>query len=126
MTDTRGKRHNVTVTQCEARHGVELARDSSHIASTLTAASLNAAVIDVVDGFVHRHGNDGLSIFLKLLADRLDSRQKSDAASVVRHVDTFGSAPPVPQPAGKASGSRGRSKVESRMGSAAAPLSRNE
>ena len=75
MTDTRGKRHIAGVAQCEAHYSVELARDSSYIASTLTIASLSAAVIGVVDGFVRRHGNDGLSIFLKLLADRLDARE---------------------------------------------------
>jgi hypothetical protein len=51
--------------QCEAHYGVKLARDSSHIASTLTAATLNAAVTEVVDDFVRRHGTDELSIKLR-------------------------------------------------------------
>jgi hypothetical protein len=121
MTDTRGKRRSASAAQCEANYGVELARDSSHIASTLIAATLNAAVNEVVDGFVQRHGTGELSIFLKLLAERLDARQKSGAASVVRHVDTFGSVPLLPQPAGRTRGSQRRSKVGSRKVSATAP-----
>jgi hypothetical protein len=126
MTDTRGKRHHASVPQCEAHYSVELARHSSHVASTLTTATLNAAVIDVVGDFVQRHGNEQLSIFLKLLADRLDARKKSAAASVVRHVDAFGFVPPPPLPAGKARGTRHRPKVDFPTVSATAPDSRHE
>lgn len=126
MNEIRGKRHNASLAQCEVHYSIELARGSSHIASTLTAATLNAAVTEVVIDFVQRHGNDGLSIFLKLLADRLDARQKSAAASVVRHVDAFGSAPPLPQPARKVRGSRHRSKVDSRTVNSTAPGSGDE
>lgn len=126
MTDTRGKRRNSNVVQCETHYTVELARASSHIASTLSAVTLNAAVTGVAHDFVQQYGTDELSIFLNLLADRLDARQKTTAASVVRHVDVFGSAPPLPQPERKANGSRHRLKVNSRAVSATARGSRAE
>ncbi|MFM0078779.1 hypothetical protein P0D72_07795 [Paraburkholderia sediminicola] len=121
MTDTQGKRRNASAAQCQVHYSFELARDSSHIASTLTAATLNAAVNEVVDDFVQRHGKGELSIFLKLLAERLDAREKPVAASVVRHVDTFGTVPPLPQPAGKPRSSRHR-KADIPTVSAMAPV----
>lgn len=120
MTNTRGTRRDASMAQCVAHYDLELARGSSHIASTLTAATLNAAVTEVVDDFVQRHGKYELSVFLKLLAVRLGERQKSAAASVVRYVDAIGSVPSLPQPATKPRRSRERSKVDSHTVSATA------
>jgi hypothetical protein len=120
MTNTRGKRRHASMAQYEADYGLELARGSSHIASTLSTLTLNAAVTEIVVDFVRRHGMDELSVFLKLLAVRLDKRQQSAAASVVRHVDAFGSVPPIPEPAEQPRGSRRRPKFESKTVSATA------
>jgi hypothetical protein len=87
----------------------------------LSDVTLNATVTEVVVDFVLRHGTDDLSILLKLLAVRLDERQQSAAASVVRHVDAVGSVPPLPEAAEKPRGSRQRSKVASKAVSTTAP-----
>ncbi len=64
----------------------ELARGGSYIASTLSDASERAAVLDVMREFSDRHGNKDLAVFMELLAQRLEERNRPAAASVVRRL----------------------------------------
>jgi hypothetical protein len=84
MNKTRRTRPPVSLAYFEDRYSIELARGSSHIASTLGLDSLRAAVAESMDDFLQRNGTDDLAIFLEVLADRLDKRHASDAASLVR------------------------------------------
>jgi hypothetical protein len=74
----------------EEQYSVELARGSSHIASTRSSATLNAAVDEVLRAFVTLHGAADSPIFLELLAVRLEMRGFPVAAVIVRRVATVG------------------------------------
>ena len=62
----------------------ELARGGSYIASTLSVTSEQAAVLDVAREFCGRYGNNDLAVFMELLAQILEGRNRSAAASVIR------------------------------------------
>jgi hypothetical protein len=66
---------------------VELARGSSHIASTLSPRSLREAVAEVMNEFAKLHGVDNHPGFRKLLADSLERRKNPKAATAVKHFD---------------------------------------
>ncbi len=84
MTIRRRSRCTADIERCRVMYVVELARGGSHIASTLTEATLQTAVAEVVNEFLQQHGKERLSVFRELLADRLDERQRPEAASAVR------------------------------------------
>lgn len=84
------KGRNASVRSEEARSyrcafAVELARGASHIASTLSPATRESAVADVMDDFAGIHGEDMLPIFCKLLAESLRGRQDTQGALAVQH-----------------------------------------
>ncbi|ACD16537.1 hypothetical protein [Paraburkholderia phytofirmans] len=62
---------------------MELARGSSYIASTLTPATQQAAIAEVLNEFREQHGADTLLIFRDLLAESLTDRQHKLAAEAV-------------------------------------------
>lgn len=66
----------------------ELARGSSHIASTLSVASRDAAIVEVVIDFQRAYKQANVAVFLELLAQALQKRQHDEAAAAIRHVDT--------------------------------------
>jgi hypothetical protein len=75
---------------------------------------MHAAIAEVVDDFVQRHGVGKLPAFLDRLATRLDERQNSAAAALVRHLERFGFLPPLDESDGSArDGSRRNSKANS-------------
>jgi hypothetical protein len=62
---------------------MDLARGSSYIASTLTPATQQAAIAEVLNGFRAQYGVDTLLIFRDLLAESLKNRQDTLAAEAV-------------------------------------------
>ena len=63
---------------------VELARGGSHIASTLTPASMDAAVAEVMGQFIADRGTEGFEAFRVLLAENLEARGYVQGAEAVR------------------------------------------
>ena len=74
----------------EDMYDVELARGGSHIASTQSPATLQAAVVEILEDFVTRYGTAASAEFLTLLAKRLEKRELPDAAALVRQVAEVG------------------------------------
>ncbi|WP_206171208.1 hypothetical protein [Trinickia terrae] len=70
--------------QCDARYELDLARGASHLASTLSYATLESAIAETVGEFLNLHGGEHLPVFLELLARRLSERKKPEAASALR------------------------------------------
>lgn len=65
----------------------QIARASSHIASTLSENSRYAAIAEAVTEFREHNPEADLSVFLELLADNIRERHGVEiAASVVRFV----------------------------------------
>jgi hypothetical protein len=62
---------------------MELARGSSHIASTLSPQTQHIAIAEILDEFCTRHGADKLVIFRELLAESLEKRNQPIAAQAV-------------------------------------------
>jgi hypothetical protein len=62
---------------------MELARGSSHIASTLSSQTQRIAIAEVLEGFCTHHGADKLVIFRELLAESLEKRNQPIAAQAV-------------------------------------------
>lgn len=73
---------------CQRLYMAEIARAGSHIASTLSALSERAAITDVASDFRNRYGSDDLDVFLELLAQTLENRLRSRAATIVRCFNT--------------------------------------
>lgn len=71
---------------CRQLYMAELARGGSYIASTLSVTSERAAVLDVVREFCGRHGSNDLAVFMELLAQILEGRNRPTAASVIRRL----------------------------------------
>lgn len=63
---------------------VELARGGSHIASTLTPASMAAAVAEVLEQFIADRGAGGFDAFRLLLVEDLEKRGCLQGADVVK------------------------------------------
>ncbi|MGV2289735.1 hypothetical protein AAHK20_13575 [Trinickia sp. YCB016] len=79
--------------ECAARYELELSRGASHLASTMSYATLEAAMVETVAEFVKQHGDDDLSVFLELLSRRLSERKKPEAASAIRILKDSGRPP---------------------------------
>jgi hypothetical protein len=62
---------------------LELARGCSYIRSTLSPDTRNSAIAEVLGEFLEQYGEREEALFQKLLADDLQRRGKSDAASAV-------------------------------------------
>ncbi|MFL9960873.1 hypothetical protein PQR02_07035 [Paraburkholderia sediminicola] len=62
---------------------IELARGSSHIASTLSPQTQRIAIAEVLDEFHRQYGADKLIIFRELLAESLEKRNQPIAAQAV-------------------------------------------
>lgn len=84
MSGQKKNRKPKNLTQYDNRYEVELARGRSHIASTSRADTRNAAITEAWSEFVARYGPAEASIFLELLASRLDQSKSTDAATEVR------------------------------------------
>ncbi|WP_434716997.1 hypothetical protein P5X00_32515 [Paraburkholderia sp. A2RO-4L] len=69
---------------------LELARGASHIASMLSAETLDAAVREVMQEFVAAQGSAELDTFCWLLAERLEKRECAAGAARVREFDASG------------------------------------
>ncbi|CAM2164091.1 conserved hypothetical protein [Paraburkholderia sacchari] len=69
---------------------LELARGASHIASMLSAETLEAAVHEVMQEFVAAQGGEELDAFCWLLAERLEKRGCAAGAARVREFDASG------------------------------------
>ncbi|CAB3650269.1 hypothetical protein LMG24238_01102 [Paraburkholderia sediminicola] len=63
---------------------LELARGSSHIASTRKPETLTGAIAEVLEGFCKLHGVSGLCVFREVLAQDVERRGNLGAASAVR------------------------------------------
>jgi hypothetical protein len=63
---------------------VEIARGSSVIVSTLSAATRAAAISETLNDFVYWRGKSELPVYVELLAERLEERGEPAAAKEVR------------------------------------------
>ncbi|MFM0342457.1 hypothetical protein [Paraburkholderia fungorum] len=72
-----------TMAQGRVIYMLELARGSSHIASTRTPQTLNRAITEVLDGFCEVHGLHALNVFVELLALEVEQRGNREAALAV-------------------------------------------
>ena len=73
-----------TLAQGRVTYMLELARGSSHIASTRKAETLNRAIAEVLTGFCQVHGLQALGVFRELLALDVEQRGNQHAAAAVR------------------------------------------
>jgi len=62
---------------------VELARGASHISSTTSSKSTDAAVAEVLDGFIENRGSDALDQFRAFLIQDLTKRGCAEGALAV-------------------------------------------
>jgi hypothetical protein len=108
LGNTRGKRCRLSTAHYEIAWNYHLAQGSAVIASTLTPVTLHAAIMEAVEEFIKTYGRDDLSVFLTLLAARLDRREKPIASVAVRHLEAHGSLPNVPESEAIARRARGR------------------
>jgi hypothetical protein len=76
------KQKNMSL-RCETDFQLELARGTSHIASSMTPDSVRQSIREALDGFVKLHGLTRLHEFREVLFDRLHVRGKGDAAKLV-------------------------------------------
>lgn len=72
---------------------IELARGSSHIASTLSPQTQRIAIAEVMDEFREQHGADKLVVFRELLAESLEKRNEPSAAQAVLNFEPTGCEP---------------------------------
>jgi hypothetical protein len=73
-----------TMAQGRVTYMLELARGSSHIASTRNAETLNRVIAEVLNGFCQVHGLQALGVYRELLALDVGQRGNQDAAAAVR------------------------------------------
>lgn len=85
MTTRRQTRWDADLVMYRCIYMAELARGSSHIASTLSVASRDAAIVEVVVDFQMMCARANLAIFLELLAQALEKRCNEEAAAAIRH-----------------------------------------
>ena len=85
---------------------MELARATSHIASTLHEHTTLAAVAEAIQDFQALHGRDDLTEFARALRGKLEQRGRSAAARLLERFaecgnlpDAVPKAPPEPVPA---------------------------
>jgi hypothetical protein len=81
----RGRRRGLQAEKALYRsiYLMELARGSSHIASTRSLATQRVAIAEVFHEFRLQHGADNLLIFRDLLAESLKERDSPSAAQAV-------------------------------------------
>ncbi|TCF96407.1 hypothetical protein BZM26_37895 [Paraburkholderia strydomiana] len=72
---------------------MDLARATSHIASTLHEHTMREAVAESIQDFQALHGRDDLRAFALALRGRLEQRGKSAAARVLQHFAERGNLP---------------------------------
>ncbi|CAB3788463.1 hypothetical protein LMG28688_02694 [Paraburkholderia caffeinitolerans] len=86
MEMKKGNSRRVASAACRQLYMAELARGGSYIASTLSVTSERAAVLDVVREFCGRYGSNDLTVFMELLAQVLEGRNRAAAANVIRRL----------------------------------------
>jgi ribose 1,5-bisphosphokinase PhnN len=86
MNQARKSRRVSSPALCEDHYGLQLARGSSHIASTLTPATRASAIAEVIEEFEKLFGLDDLLAFLEVLAQRLEKRGAREASDHVNDV----------------------------------------
>lgn len=86
MVMKKGNSRGVASAACRQLYMAELARGGSYIASTLSVTSERAAVLDVVREFCGRYGSNDLTVFMELLAQVLEGRNRATAANVIRRL----------------------------------------
>lgn len=74
---------NAALANARAAYAVELARGRSYISSTLTPASRNRAIKEVILEFCRIYGKRELILFQTLLSEDLQQRGESDASTAV-------------------------------------------
>ena len=79
----RGKKDGAAIANARIADVLELARGCSYISSTLSPATRNSAIAEVLGEFRELHGEREETLFQKLLAEDLQRRGKPDAASAV-------------------------------------------
>ncbi|WP_086910479.1 hypothetical protein [Paraburkholderia hospita] len=89
----KSARSRVALSPVEVKYNLELARGASVIASTLTEASLMQAVGETLSGFVATHGTEDLDAFVRILGERLNRRDRPDAAKMICSWQPFPSKP---------------------------------
>jgi hypothetical protein len=102
---SKKSRTDAAMAQGRAIYMLELARGSSHIASTRKPETRDRAIAEVLEGFGEVHGLQRLDIFRELLAEDTERRGHLEAAAAVRH---FGQA--LPGTAKKMPVAKGRRK----------------
>lgn len=105
---SKKNRADAAMAQGRVIYMLELARGSSHIASTRKPETRDRAIAEVLEGFVEVHGLQRLDIFRELLAEDTDRRGHLEAAAAVRH---FGRA--LPDTAKKNAGREGPAQKDS-------------
>jgi hypothetical protein len=121
LGNTQGKRRRMSTAHYERVWSLHLAQGGSVIASTITPVTLHAAITQAVEGFIKTYGRDDLSVFLTILAERLDRREKPIASAAVRHLEMHGTLPDVPETKPIARLARRRERIRASTGSSAAP-----
>ncbi|WP_028217596.1 hypothetical protein [Paraburkholderia oxyphila] len=86
MNHAKSSRRASSPAWCEDHYGLQLARGSSHIASTLTPATRADAIAEVIEEFEALFGLDDLAAFLEVLAQRLENRGAREASADVANV----------------------------------------
>jgi hypothetical protein len=81
------KKNNAVVALAQGRmtYMLELARGSSHIASTRKPETRDRAIADVLEEFRKVHGAQALDVFRELLAQDTERRGHAEAGAAVRH-----------------------------------------
>jgi hypothetical protein len=74
MASKRDARREAESSVYSQLYMAELARASSHIASTLSSTTREAAIAEVVNDFRTRHGPEAFRILVELLARELEKR----------------------------------------------------
>lgn len=87
MPKGRKRDHQAEKTLYRSVYLMEVARGSSHIASTLSAATQRIAIAEVLHEFQLQHGADRLAVFRDLLAESLEKRGHQSAAQAVSNFE---------------------------------------
>jgi hypothetical protein len=83
-------RFDAEQSRCRRQYFVEVARQTSHISSVLSPASLLAELLGTVKSFTAVHGAEDLRHFLLLLMQGLEERGRPEAVSLILHYLEYG------------------------------------
>ncbi len=83
-------RFDLEQSRCRRQYFLELARQTSHISSVLSPASLLAELLATVNSFTTHHGVKDLRHFLLLLMQGLEERGRPEAVSLILHYPEYG------------------------------------